>query len=317
MGTNDRTHRGTRRPASLPPQAASQSPQSSEPPPLPESFRHFLRDLELNYDFISGAGRPYEERRFLAERLVQAAVESQNESEAIPYFLRAVRLDPAVLDARLFLALTAGGPTEEFIEELQKLVALGEADLGAEFFAEHRGHFWALIETRPYIRVRARLAYELAHQGRTRDAIHHCEQILQLNSDDNQGLRYVLLGLYLEVDDLESARRMLGKYGKDASPVFLWGMVLERYLSGDLPAALKALQFSRTYNSHVEHFITGRKRLPRGQREYFSPGDVSEAVECVSAIGDAWKKHPQAVQWLKTQGQRGRPVSKSGKKKTE
>ncbi len=280
--------------------------EQSNPRPRPstadyDAYHNFMNQLEANPDAVSGVGRNEEERRMIADRLLDSSMDSANPMHAIAYALRAVRLNPACLDARVLLAQSAGGPRDEFVEELQAIVAAGEADLGPEFFAENRGHFWGIFETRPYMRARDRLARELYLAGRVKEAIPHYEEMLQLNPQDNQGLRYHLLGHYLEVHDLQGVQRLLAEYEDESSAMFAWGRVLERYLATKFPEALEAVQLAREVNAHVEDFITGRKKLPKGRPAFYSPGDVSEAIACMDVIGNAWKKYPEAAQWLKKQ----------------
>lgn len=266
-----------------------------------DAYLRFVDELESNPDAVSGAGRSDEERRVIAERLVDSSLECSDPMLALGYALRAVRLNPAALDARVLLAIAAEGPRDEFIEELQAIVALGEADLGEKFFRENRGSFWGLIETRPYMRARSRLVEELYSAGRISEAIRHDEEMLQLNPTDNQGLRYSLLGYYLEIDDLAGAQRLLKEYKDEWSAMFAWGRILERYLAGDLTGTVQALKQARKQNAGVEEFITGRKKLPKDRPEYYSSGDLSEALVCMDAIGAAWARHREAVQWLKSE----------------
>lgn len=266
---------------------------------LPIERDAFLDALELSPDVVSGAGHSRQERRMIAERLFDASCDCRDPMMAIAYALRAVRLDPACLDARVLLAIAAGGPSSELIEELETIVAVGEADFGPEFFKENHGHFWGLMETRPYMRARHKLAYELYEAGRIGDAIRHYEEMLKLNPGDNQGLRYSLLAHYLEANDLDGARRVLKTYGDEPFALFLWARVLERYLSGDLIEAVEALQQARRQNPHVESFLVGKAKVPKTLPDYYGIGDIAEAVTCVDAIGPAWKKHREAIQWLK------------------
>jgi tetratricopeptide (TPR) repeat protein len=275
-----------------------------------DAYDRFLDQLEVNPDSVSGAGRSEHERRMIADRLVDSALDCPDPMLAISYALRAVRLNPACLDARMLLAIAAEGPRDELIEELQAIVAVGESDLGPEFFTENRGNFWAILETRPYMRARSKLAYEIYLAGRIGDAIRHYAEMLQLNPGDNQGLRYYLLGHYLEIPDLTGAQRLFAEYD-EASAMFAWGRVLERYLALELPGAVQVLQDARKENSHVEEFITGRKKLPKTRPEFYSPGDITEAIACMDVIGNAWKKYPEAVHWLKKEHGTGHLFTKA------
>jgi tetratricopeptide (TPR) repeat protein len=181
---------------------------------------------------------------------------------------------------------------------LQRAVAAGERSLGAKFIAENQGHFWMLLETRPYMRALANLAEALRNQGIRLDAINVYEKMLKLNPNDNQGVRDPLLGLYLETDKLNDAALLLGKYKSDASAHFAWARVLERFLAGDVKGATIALTKARKANRHVELYLTAQKALPKEPPEMYSPGSEEEAALCLSSLSGAWAEHKQATLWL-------------------
>jgi tetratricopeptide (TPR) repeat protein len=240
-----------------------------------------------------------------AQELTYEAMEAYQEGDlARVYDLldRALDLDPECVDALVLSADVDCDDVDEMIQKLQAAVAAGERELGQKFFAEFRGDFWGLLETRPYMRARAMLAEALVEDGRLDEAIGHYAAMLELNPNDNQGLRYYLLGLTLETSRLADAQRVLKQYGNEVSAVFTWGRVLERFLSDDLAGAERALKAARKANPHVELYLSGRKRPPRTSPAFYSPGEESEAVMCVEVLGGAWKEHKAAAAWLKGQG---------------
>jgi tetratricopeptide (TPR) repeat protein len=170
------------------------------------------------------------------------------------------------------------------------------------------------METRPYMRARHYLALELYKAGRIAQAMHHYEEMLQLNPGDNQGLRYSLLGHYLEIDDLDGARRLFEVYDDEPFAMFLWARVLERYLSGDLIGAVEALQLARRQNPHVEPFLVGKAKLPKIRPDYYGIGDITEAVSCMDVIGPSWKAHREAIKWLKKEYGSGHLFEKANSK---
>ena len=278
-----------------------------------ESYMEFVAALEEDPSKVSGAGRSKEQRQMLAHELLCAAEDADHPLDMLRSALRAVRLDPACLDARMMLLQFTAGPPEEKIEELQQIVAIGESDLGKKFFAENSGDFWLAIETRPYMRARAALARELQALGRVDEAIAHTEAMLLLNPDDNQGLRYGLLGCYLEAGKLEAVRKLFTQYDEE-STFFLWARVLERYLSTELTQAASVLLEARKENRHVEDLLTKRRSLPKQQPHFYSPGDISEAVVCLDMIGAAWNRYPEALAWLSNQSP-ARPKAKAAVKR--
>jgi tetratricopeptide (TPR) repeat protein len=73
--------------------------------------------------------------------------------------------------------------------------------LGPQGFKEYRGHFWGFHETRPYMRARAGLAATLAQLGDADGAIGHYREMLKLNRNDNQGIRYLLAAALMKQGD--------------------------------------------------------------------------------------------------------------------
>jgi tetratricopeptide (TPR) repeat protein len=236
-----------------------------------------------------------------AQELAYDAMEEPDPGRAAEFARRALALDPESTDALYVLALNAAGSRQEQIELLEQAVAAAERRLGGpSYFAENRGHFWGVLETRPYMRARAALADILRGEGRVAEAISHYEALLGLNPNDNQGLRDVLLGCYFLADDLKGVRRLLEQYDGDGSAIFQYGRVLERFLSGNRQEAARVREVARQANPHVEVYLIGRKKLPRRLPEYYSPGAENEAVHSAVYLTDAWQRHAEAVAWLKS-----------------
>ena len=233
-----------------------------------------------------------------AQQIAFDAMEAETEAEARKLAKRALRLDPDCVDA-LVLMNDLDAPTRvQRIEGLKKAVEAGERALGAKFIQKNKGHFWLLIETRPWMRALGRLATELNEAGLNLDAVSIYERILELNPNDNQGVRDPLLGLYLAVGELKRAGKLLKKYENDALANFAWGRVLERFLNGDRAGAKAALGIARAANHHVELFMTARKLLPKDPPEMYSPGSEEEAVLVLSNLSGAWAAHKEATFWL-------------------
>jgi len=271
----------------------------------------FANDDELNR-FLSKltgtglekrlAGQVEKDPARQAQDLAYQAMEAETASQAVGLARKAVALDPDCVDALAVIARETAQSLPEAIALLTQAVEAGERSLGANFFEENKGHFWGILETRPYMRARHELAGLLRSAGRLSESIRHIEAILELNPNDNQGVRDDLLGCYLSTGNLEGARRLLKRYEEDCSAVFGWGRVLERYLSGDIKAASQELKRARADNRYAEAYLTGKKRVPRRPPDFYSFGDESEAICCAILLADAWKRHPQAIEWLTSAG---------------
>ena len=116
-----------------------------------EEFKAYLESLagpEL-FDLFGGTERtdPIAQAQDLAHEAMEAPpLEAQRLAR------QAVALDAGCVDA---LVVRAMGEEREAkrVAMLQQAVKVGEKHLGREFFEENKGHFWGLIETRPYMRA--------------------------------------------------------------------------------------------------------------------------------------------------------------------
>ncbi len=233
-----------------------------------------------------------------AQELAFDAMEARSKAQARKLARRALKLDPDCVDALMVMVDLDARSPQAMIEGLQKAVAAGERSLGAKFIDENEGHFWLLLETRPYMRALEALAEGCRGEGIHLDAIKIYEKMLRLNPNDNQGVRDPLLGLYLETGDLNGAALLLTQYKDDASANFAWARVLERFLAGDRTGAAAALKKARKANPHMELFLTAQKHLPTEPPEMYSPGSEEEAVLCLGYLGGAVAEQRELAFWL-------------------
>lgn len=235
-----------------------------------------------------------------AQELAYEGMDTDNPFEALELAKKALQLDPDCVDALMLIVKLTSGSLSGAINKVKEIIARHKQKLGKKYFEENKGHFWGLIETRPYMRVLAFLVSALRETGKTDEAIRQAEEMLELNPNDNQGIRDSLLGMYLETGNLEGARILFKKYPSEYFAVFLWGQMLECYLSGDLKKAAKIYKRAGERNPYVLDYLTGRRQPSSELGDFYSPGDESEAILCLEEIGPAWKKHPEAIEWLKS-----------------
>lgn len=268
-----------------------------DPFPSRMELERMMRDIGL-----PKRRKPRKDAAWEAQELAYKAMQAESPEEAIVLAGRALELDEGCIDALMLIAtIASGGEVEKAVELFAAVVEISRKRLGEKFFKENEGDFWGLLETRPYMRAHAGLAQMLVECGRVDEAIGHYEELLKLNPNDNQGLRYELLSCYLQGKKLEEASELLRKYEAEGFAIFLWGRVLHKILSGDLDGAGKELVKARKQNAHVEALLNGTKKMPRELPGYHGFGDKNEAVYCVDILGPAWKTHLAAIVWLRAQ----------------
>ena len=236
-----------------------------------------------------------------AQDLFYEAMDASSDEAEFALLEQALGLDPGNVDARLAMMQRhlPPLPPEQEVEALKNIVRLGEKSLGKKAFEEYAGGFWGFIETRPYMRARAQLALAFYQAGRVEEAMSEWEGMLELNPNDNQGMRYRLLALYLSLGRLKEARGLFKKFPEaNFSAVFAWGKVLERFLSGKLEAAATAAAAAHEQNGYAKAYILGHRRIPKNMPEAYSPGSKEEAACYAEDLRLAWEPHREAMAWL-------------------
>jgi tetratricopeptide (TPR) repeat protein len=241
-----------------------------------------------------------------AQELIYQALETSGKRR-LDLARRALTLSPDAADAYVLLAEAATDP-QEARRLLEQGVQAGERALGAEAFQEDVGHFWGIVETRPYMRARHGLAEVLWHLGEREAAIRHLQDMLRLNPGDNQGLRYLLAGWLLAVGDDAALERLLASYPDEASAHWAYTRALHAFRQhGAGPTADRALRQAIRANPHVPLYLLGAKSFPAQPPAYYGIGDENEAVVYLAEAAEGWLETPGAPEWLGAVLQRLQP----------
>ncbi len=187
---------------------------------------------------------------------------------------KALEIWPDCADAYVLLGRCAGTPEDAYGFFAQG-VAAGERALGSDVFHAAAGHFWGLFETRPYMVAREWLAESLWTLGRGEEAVGHFEDMLRLNPNDNQGIRYRLANLLLDLERHDRLSELLDRYKEDDLAEWSYTRALLTFrLEGDSAEALRRLRQALKSNRFVPTYLLGQKASASpGARPLFSrPG---------------------------------------------
>lgn len=173
---------------------------------------------------------------------------------------------------------------------LYKAVIAGERELGPEFIEEHKGYFWGLTETRPYMRAKAALAMHLEYVGLIEAAIEQYEELLELNPHDNQGIRSLLLPLYIEKKSLEDAMKLLETYKDDMTVTMMFSRALVTYLTEGLTGhTYNLFKQANEQNPYVLDYLLKRKKIPNDIFDDMIVGTENEAMSYAQENMHLWE----------------------------
>ncbi|MCI0701641.1 MAG: hypothetical protein L0241_11215 [Planctomycetia bacterium] len=275
--------------------------------PSPRELESIMRELVAGLQGDSPSDTPLDQ----AQSLIYEAFDEPNPARRVELAHEALRLSPDCADAHVLLAEDA--PTrKQMIAHYERGVAAGERALGPDAFRDGVGHFWGILETRPYMRARFGLAHALWTTAKRDEAVRHLQDMLRLNPGDNQGVRYTLAGWLLFLDRDTDLAQLLEQYPDEGSAAWDYTKALLAFRQhGDTPDTRKLLQRAIKTNRHVPAYLLGTKFPPAAQPDYISPGDESEALEYIGEFLAGWKSTAGAIAWVRAIVAKPKPLPKA------
>ena len=248
--------------------------------------------------FLGGATNDADDE---AQDLMYQAWGSRTRRDRLSFARQALEISPNCADAYVLLAQDAAKSLDDAIDYYRQGMEAGARRIGEQAFVDDVGHFWGLLETRPYMRARAGLAECLWKAGQKEDAIAHYLDMLRLNPGDNQGLRYILLTALIENGRDKEAADLHKQYEDDGMAAWRYGAALLHFRrEGDSATARRALDDALNGNPHVPTFLLGKTKVPARLPDYTGFGDESEAAVYTAENMAGWKKTDGAIDWLRS-----------------
>ena len=266
---------------------------AGEGPPDPRRMEKFVKNI-----LSEGGASPRNTALARAEDLAYAALEATGKRR-VTLAKQALAISPDCADA--YVVLAEESPSfAEAVPFYEQGIEAGRRVLGEEFFRRCEGHFWGVVETRPYMRARLGLAQRLWVEGRREEAVGHYQALLRLNPGDNQGVRYLLADGLLDLGRDDELQQLLGQYEEDDLADWLFGRALLAYRrEGDTTRARGLLEQAEAANPHVADYLSGSLSIPESLPEYISRGGEDEAVSYASMARGAWRATPGALAWMR------------------
>jgi len=235
-----------------------------------------------------------------AQQVMYTAWEEPDLARRISLAKKALKISADCADAYVCLAVVAENH-QQALELCRQGVEAGKRALGTAFFedAKNIGHFWGILETRPLMRALEGYATHLWEMNQREEALAQYRELLRLNPGDNQGIRYLLLDLLLELDRTGEAQALLKEYPDESSADWAYSAALLAFRKeGEGRPAQAALKHALEVNRHVPDYLSGKKRIPLERSPYSTLGGEDEAIQYAAQHLNYWRKTPGAVAWL-------------------
>ena len=170
---------------------------------------------------------------------------------------------------------------------------------GEKYFEENKGYFWGMLESRPFMMHLLEQAMLLWDAGQRDRAVSQLQYLLELNPNDNQGVRYVLMNRLLELDRLDEAQELFDFYDEEYSADWLFSKLLLSIKSNQNKDIIEELyEEAVEENEFIIPFLVGKKKIPKVLPSFYSPGDENEAIIYVDLAQRAWKNNKKAIKML-------------------
>ena len=234
----------------------------------------------------------------VAQEIIYQAWETPTKKERIKLARRALSISKLCADAYNLLA-EESDTLEDMVMNYALGMKAGEEALGPKKFREYKGRFWGFLETRPYMRARAGVAQSFWELGARDDAIKHYQAMLELNPNDNQGIRYLLINALLAEGRLNKVNKLLKEYGNEPVAFWLYPQALilfAQYGSGQ--KSLAALKQAIRHNSKVPLYLLGKKKIPLSPPPSYTLGGEDEATAYACDAFESWQNTAGALEWL-------------------
>jgi tetratricopeptide (TPR) repeat protein len=186
------------------------------------------------------------------------------------------------------------------MDHYKKGIEIGRQRFGGAFLKENKGYFWGIFETRPFMRCLHSYADCLYAKGKVEECISVLEEIIELNPNDNQGVRDQLGLYYLQLDKLEKFRKLDNKFKDDAGAFHNFNLALFTYKAeGGTTKADDFLKIAVNENEHVVPKLLQRKQQINKLPSLYGFGDENEATYYVFYAKDIWMQTYGTLAWIR------------------
>ncbi len=209
----------------------------------------------------------------------------------------ALNFNPDCIDAYEFLG-SVQRSVESALNYYEKGVNIGKRIFGGKYLKDHKGQFWGFHETRPFMRCMFQYSDCFYKLGKKDTAISIMEEMIELNPNDNQGVRDQLMLYLLEQNEFDKFRKYMREYSGDGGVYTHFNRALYAFKTeGESAKSNELLKTANEENKYVLPMLVSSK-LQTELPDSYGIGDKKEAKYYYVFAQRIWQQTPGAVKWL-------------------
>lgn len=239
----------------------------------------------------------YFDRMEEANDLLQAAYEPESPAKGVALARKAFELDPFLSDALLHIAKEGKLSFPETLMYLNEALRISISLLSKEDFSTKDYPFWLDYETRPFMRALHCLGITYYEERLFDYAEFYLSFALDLNPNDNQGIRYLHAHVLLSQRKIKEAKKFLDKWNESSAQLayarLLLGLIEQR-ASDQLE---KLWEEAYESNSYIPELLLKRS-IPYSDG-YYQRGDENEACVYLGYGWRCWHNNLAELSWLR------------------
>ena len=211
-----------------------------------------------------------------------------------------IRKVPFHIDAlhHLAIILDTKGKSEEARQLWIRGIEIGRSAFPRKFMSGDHLE-WDWLENRPFLRGLHGLATATLTDGDILKATELFEELLSYNPNDNQGVREILMEIYLEQNKLKKAYELCKRYPNDSLAGLWYGYPLVLFKQGKREQASKKLiKVLKESPKIAKELLKKSHKKPKSDMPgYISVGGWDEAYDYWERFGRFWDK--EKLDWMR------------------
>ena len=232
--------------------------------------------------------------------LVYSAWEESNPRKAIALAKRALELAPDNVDACNVIAGIAleSGDLKLAKDFYQLAVQKAIKQLGGKDKISRRYyHFWGELRTRPFMRALQGLGLVSLEERDYSAACEIFEKMIKLNPNDNQGIRYLLGGVYCSLKEPAKMIKLDRKYNHEREPHHLFNLAHAYFQLRDIKNMFKNIYLAFFENIYIAPLLLGKKVRKESIRYFTNLEYLEYAEDYIYYWGGLWEDK-EAISYL-------------------